>query len=419
MYKYLLFTLLLFSPLSIQATSFDCNKASTVNEKIICSSPNLSNLDDLLSTSYNKTKENASNLNELKKEQVGFIKQTRLCDNEDCLRILYCNRIADLINKATTNEGLLTGENHLKATFQAECFKKTRETASVEAQQETIPYRDKIFAQAKTAYDIGDYDRVIQLAKPLAEKGDAEAQLSLGIVYERGKQDYAEGLKWYRLSALQGNPTAQLMIGSMYLKEKDIVTRENGVLWIKKAADQGLEPAILLLKQLTEDANKDKANAILKQDEVRKTEIDQLPVMIPADQELEENAETFFNRANLFSQLKQFEKAVESYDRAIVIRPNFAEAYFNRANALEGLKQLDKAQLSYNHAIALKPDLAEVHSDLNPQKQTKPEQFRFKPSLQSDLPKDIQTSQNQSNPWLLRAVLILLLIFLYRYFRKL
>ena len=205
----------------------------------------------------------------------------------------------------------------------------------------------------------------------------------------------------------------------MYLKEKDIVTRENGVLWIKKAADQGLEPAILLLKQLTEDANKDKANAILKQDEVRKTEIDQLPVMLPADQELEENAETFFNRANLFSQLKQFEKAVESYDRAIVIRPNFAEAYFNRANALEGLKQLDKAQLSYNHAIALKPDLAEVHSDLNPQKQTKPEQFRFKPSLQSDLPKDIQTSQNQSNPWLLRAVLILLLIFLYRYFRKL
>ena len=44
-----------------------------------------------------------------------------------------------------------------------------------------------------------------------AEQGDAEAQTSLGLMYDNGKgvpQDYAEAVKWYRKAAEQGHLAA-------------------------------------------------------------------------------------------------------------------------------------------------------------------------------------------------------------------
>ncbi len=63
------------------------------------------------------------------------------------------------------------------------------------------------FGDAGAAYVKGDFAQVIILLRPLAEKGNSEAQYKLGVMYEEGKgvvQDYEEASKWYRLSAEQG-----------------------------------------------------------------------------------------------------------------------------------------------------------------------------------------------------------------------
>ena len=54
----------------------------------------------------------------------------------------------------------------------------------------------------KAAYDKNDYATALRLFRPLADKGDALAQYSLGIMYDNGEgvtQDQAEavkGTKW-------------------------------------------------------------------------------------------------------------------------------------------------------------------------------------------------------------------------------
>jgi tetratricopeptide (TPR) repeat protein len=56
--------------------------------------------------------------------------------------------------------------------------------------------------------------------------------------------------------------------------------------------------------------------------------------------------------------LGQFEDAVEVFDLALSLKPDFAEAWSNRGNALKELGRLDDSVASYNKAIALKPDFA-------------------------------------------------------------
>lgn len=74
-------------------------------------------------------------------------------------------------------------------------------------------------SDAEDAFDTGDYEKAAMIFKSLAEKGDSEAQINLGMLYYRGQgvpQDYLEAVKWYRLAAKQGNPFAQLDLGMMY-----------------------------------------------------------------------------------------------------------------------------------------------------------------------------------------------------------
>ena len=52
-----------------------------------------------------------------------------------------------------------------------------------------------------------------------AEQGNAHAQNNLGVMYEKGQgvpQNDAEALKWFRKSAEQSNAVAQKNLGFMY-----------------------------------------------------------------------------------------------------------------------------------------------------------------------------------------------------------
>ena len=84
--------------------------------------------------------------------------------------------------------------------------------------------------------------------KEKAEKGDAEAQLYLGVFYANGnivEQDYSEAARWYLLAAENGNATAQRNLALLYDcgvgVERDYV---EAVKWYRAAGRQA-EPAAL------------------------------------------------------------------------------------------------------------------------------------------------------------------------------
>ena len=75
------------------------------------------------------------------------------------------------------------------------------------------------FDDAVEAYKKGNYVQDIELFRPLAAKGDVDAQYNLGMMYDYGKgvtQDYKEAVKWYLLAAEQGSASAQYNLGVMY-----------------------------------------------------------------------------------------------------------------------------------------------------------------------------------------------------------
>jgi hypothetical protein len=85
--------------------------------------------------------------------------------------------------------------------------------------------------------------QTVAALKQRAEKGDADAQLSLGVMYDRGAgvpQDQVEAVRWYRKAAEQGNAQGQYNLGLMY--RQGIGTPQDNaeaLRWFRKAAEQG------------------------------------------------------------------------------------------------------------------------------------------------------------------------------------
>jgi tetratricopeptide (TPR) repeat protein len=88
--------------------------------------------------------------------------------------------------------------------------------------------------------------------------------------------------------------------------------------------------------------------------------------------ELKENADAYSNRGVAYADLNQNERAIEDYNKAIGLNPNYAEAYINRGNAYADLNQNERAIEDYNKAIELNPNYAvayinrgNAYADLN------------------------------------------------------
>jgi len=95
---------------------------------------------------------------------------------------------------------------------------------------------------ANAALQRGDYATALALARPLADRGLAVAQLVLGVMYGGGHgvpQNYAEAANWHRSAAEQGCPEAQTILGAMYAKGQGVPQNDaKAAKWFRKAADQ-------------------------------------------------------------------------------------------------------------------------------------------------------------------------------------
>ena len=77
--------------------SFDCAKASSAQEKMICSDRDLARLDVDLSAAYRKARDAAADAKALQSEQLQWLKSTRsACSDKACLIEAYKSRLVQL-----------------------------------------------------------------------------------------------------------------------------------------------------------------------------------------------------------------------------------------------------------------------------------------------------------------------------------
>jgi hypothetical protein len=98
------------------------------------------------------------------------------------------------------------------------------------------------------AFDRADFKSALGAWLPLAEKGDQEARVIVGEIYERGlgvEPDFAAAARWYRLAADDGSRRAQINLGHLYEQGLGVAQDPTAALdWYRRAA--GRDAAIEL-----------------------------------------------------------------------------------------------------------------------------------------------------------------------------
>jgi uncharacterized protein len=93
------------------------------------------------------------------------------------------------------------------------------------------------------AYEAGNLPLAFKEFRAAAEKGEADSQYNLALMYEKGigvPADEKEAVVWYRRSAEQGNSNAQFNLGVMYENGRGCaVDFAQAHLWYRKAAVLG------------------------------------------------------------------------------------------------------------------------------------------------------------------------------------
>jgi uncharacterized protein len=92
------------APMLAHAASFDCAKAASATEKLICGNTAVSLLDEQLGQAYKQALTNSADKDSLKQQQVEWLKQQRACKDAECLTQTYQARIEQLKKVETTNK---------------------------------------------------------------------------------------------------------------------------------------------------------------------------------------------------------------------------------------------------------------------------------------------------------------------------
>ena len=60
----------------------------------------------------------------------------------------------------------------------------------------------------------------------------------------------------------------------------------------------------------------------------------------------------------------KLEEAIEAYNKALAIKPDYAEAYNNMGMFSQEQGKLEEAIEAYNKALAIKPDYADAYNNM-------------------------------------------------------
>ncbi len=116
------------------------------------------------------------------------------------------------------------------------------------------PLTQADLAKGLDAVTAGHWSAALAEFKPLANKGDPNAQVNLGNLYMRGlgvEQNYGTAYAWYEKAAHQGHSTAQNKLAVMLyyglgMKENHAEAAQ----WFLKAAETGDAAAAMVMAEL-------------------------------------------------------------------------------------------------------------------------------------------------------------------------
>ena len=159
---------------------------------------------------------------------------------------------AELLGEMYEN-GEHTGQDYAKAAewFQKFSDNKDRAEATKWARKPVDPGETQTLCD-DTQYSVKPFKP--DALRALADKGDAVAQCSLGLAYQRGyvdaKPDDATAMTWFEKSAAQGNAKAQYLLATLYQNGERVgQDYAEAYKWYLKAADQGNIKAQAILAQ--------------------------------------------------------------------------------------------------------------------------------------------------------------------------
>jgi len=100
------------------------------------------------------------------------------------------------------------------------------------------------YEEGKQAYLKKDYALALEILKPLAEQGDSQAQITMGLIYDYGhgvEKNPAESIKWYLMAAEQGVPLVQHDIGVKYFQGQGVEQNYlEAAKWWEQSANSGI-----------------------------------------------------------------------------------------------------------------------------------------------------------------------------------
>ncbi|GMR05722.1 MAG: hypothetical protein BMS9Abin25_0297 [Gammaproteobacteria bacterium] len=143
-----------------------------------------------------------------------------------------------------TVESAAEMDNEL-AVVAEESFDDERQSNKREQKPEVrkITSQEQIMLRrAQSAFTRNNYMKSHDIWLPLAESGIAEAQYSLGFLYQSGwgpERDIQKAIAWYTNAAEQNEARAQFNLGVLLLNGEDDVKKdtETGVLWLTRSAE--------------------------------------------------------------------------------------------------------------------------------------------------------------------------------------
>lgn len=97
------------------------------------------------------------------------------------------------------------------------------------------------------AYLIEDLPNAMMFLGKAADAGHAKAQSLLGYIYDKAEENQ-EALRYYRMSASQGDSAGEYGLGALYASGEGVERNyREAVRWFAKAVEQGHGPAIAVL----------------------------------------------------------------------------------------------------------------------------------------------------------------------------
>lgn len=100
------------------------------------------------------------------------------------------------------------------------------------------------YEEGKKAYLEQDYDRALEILTPLAKNGNAQAQITLGLMYDYGhgvEKSASESIKWYLMAAEQGVPLVQHDMGVKYFQGQGVEQNyDEAARWWEMSANAGI-----------------------------------------------------------------------------------------------------------------------------------------------------------------------------------